>query len=136
MTSTLTIGQAAKTAETRPATIRYYEKIGLLPLPARSSGNYWGYGPDDVARLGFVRRTRELGFPLEQIRELMELAGRHDHDCCTVDDLTKLHVGSIEKKIQDLSALRNELVGLLDACRGGRVADCRIIEALAPHRDD
>ncbi|WP_447585762.1 MerR family transcriptional regulator [Pseudoxanthomonas mexicana] len=132
MSAPLTIGEAAKATDVRPETIRYYEKIGLLPAPPRSSGNYRGYWPDDITRLGFVRRARELGFSIEQIRELMGLAEQHDHDCCTVDELTREHVVAIERKMADLAKLRDELGSLLSACQGGRVAECRILEALAP----
>ncbi len=132
MNDLLTIGEAAKAADTRPETIRYYEKIGLLPQPARSSGNYRGYMNKDVARLGFVRRARELGFPIDQIRELLELADHDDHDCCTVDEMTRAHVCTIESKIVDLLALKRELNMMLESCRGGRVSDCRILEALTP----
>lgn len=69
MRDLMSIGEAAKATETRPETIRYYEKIGLLPIPPRSTGNYRGYAPGDVSRLGFVRRARELGFSIEQVRD-------------------------------------------------------------------
>ena len=132
MSDLLTIGEAAKATGTRPETIRYYEKVGLLPSAPRSAGNYRGYGAKDVARLGFVRRARELGFPIDHIRELMALAEQHDHDCCGVDDLTRQHMAEIERRIVDLTALRRELGSMLAACRGGRMAECRILEALAP----
>lgn len=132
MTALMTIGQAARAAETRPETIRYYERIGLLPAPPRSAANYRGYAPADVSRLAFVRRARELGFPLEQVRELVSLAGQDDSACCDVDALTRRHARSVERKIADLSALKRELDAMLGACGGGRVADCRILEALVP----
>lgn len=135
MRDMMSIGEAARVTGTRPETIRYYEKIGLLAIPARSAGNYRGYAPGDVSRLGFVRRARELGFSIEQIRELLELADHREQDCCSVDDLTRQHMTAIEKKIDDLQALHRELRSLLDSCQGGRVSECRILEALAPvHR--
>ncbi|WP_062351973.1 helix-turn-helix domain-containing protein [Pseudoxanthomonas mexicana] len=132
MKDLMTIGEAARVTDTRPETIRYYEKIGLLPAPPRSAGNYRGYSAREVSRLGFVRRARELGFSIEQIRELMQLSEQHDHDCCTVDDLTRGHIVAIEQKVADLHALKQELQSLLSACQGGRVAQCRILEALSP----
>ncbi|MCD7099739.1 helix-turn-helix domain-containing protein [Stenotrophomonas sp. MMGLT7] len=132
MQDLMTIGEAARATGTRAETIRYYEKIGLLPAPPRSAGNYRGYAPQDVARLGFVRRARELGFSIDHVRELLELADRREHDCCRVDELTRQHVAAIGQKIADLTALDRELNALLASCRGGRVAECRILEALAP----
>lgn len=132
MTGLVTIGEVARRAETKPETIRYYEKIGLLPAPSRSSGNYRGYSAADVTRLGFVRRARELGFPIEHIRELLALADQQDNDCCRVDDLTRRHVSTIERKIADLTTLKRELDAMLTSCQGGRVAECRILDALAP----
>ncbi|HJT96874.1 MAG TPA: helix-turn-helix domain-containing protein, partial [Rhodanobacteraceae bacterium] len=117
---------------TKAETIRYYEKIGLIGAARRSTGNYRAYGPADVVRLGFVRRARELGFPLGQVRELLGLAGEREHDCCRVDALTREHLDGIDRKIADLSALRRELAAMLDACEGGPVANCRILEALSP----
>ena len=128
----MNIGELARATGTKAETIRYYEKIGLLGAPARSSGNYRAYGPADRVRLGFVRRARELGFPTEQVRELLGIADRREHDCGRVDALTQEHLDTIDRKIADLTALRRELAGLLEACHGGIVADCRILEALAP----
>src|SRR3546814_15234616 len=72
----LTIGEAARATGTKAETIRYYERIGLLPRPGRTAGNYRSYGADDVARLSFVRRARGLGFSLDQVRELLDLSAR------------------------------------------------------------
>lgn len=132
MQTLMTIGEAARATKLPTETIRYYEKIGLVPLPPRSTGNYRGYATQDVARLGFVRRARELGFSIDHVRELLDLAGRREHDCCRVDDLTRQHVSAIEQKIADLTILNRELNTLLSSCRGGRVAECRILEALVP----
>jgi len=130
MSDPMTIGAAARAAHTRTETIRYYEKIGLLPRPARSFSNYRHYSQDDVARLGFVRRARELGFPIEQVRELLALADQRERDCTDVDELTRQHIATIERRIADLRALNRELGVLLDTCHGGTVAQCRIVEAL------
>lgn len=89
-------------------------------------------GPKTLPGWALYGRARELGFSIEQIRELMGLAEQHDHDCCTVDELTREHVVAIERKMADLAKLRDELGSLLSACQGGRVAECRILEALAP----
>jgi len=132
MSDPMTIGAAARATATRTETIRYYEKIGLLPRPSRSFNNYRHYTATDVARLGFVRRARELGFPLEQVRELLTLADQHERDCTDVNELTRQHISTIERRIADLRALNHELRALLDACQGGPVDECRILEALLP----
>jgi Cu(I)-responsive transcriptional regulator len=132
MTDLFTIGEAAAASGVRADTIRYYEKVGLLAQPARTAGNYRTYRPEEVRRLGFIRRGRELGFPVEHVRELLELADHRQHDCCRVDQLTHEHLAQIDRKIEDLTALRRELAALVASCHGGTVEDCRILEALAP----
>lgn len=128
----MNIGKLARSTGTKAETIRYYEKIGLLGAPTRSTGNYRSYGQADLVRLRFVRRSRELGFPIEHVRELLDLADQRERDCCKIDALTREHLDAVERKIADLSALRHELAAMLDACHGGIVADCRILEALSP----
>lgn len=136
MTRTMNIGELARATQTPTETIRYYEKIGLLSAPIRSSGNYRRYGAADLSRLSFVRRARELGFSIDQVRTLLDLADQRESDCCTVDALTQEHLAMIERKIADLTALKDQLTLLLTSCRGGKVADCRIIGALAPDKPD
>jgi Cu(I)-responsive transcriptional regulator len=128
----LTIGDLAKATATKVETVRYYERIGLLPAPARTAGNYRAYGPDHLGRLSFVRRARDLGFSIEQVRELLGLADDRDHSCEAVDAIAHEHLREVERKIADLTALRRELDGLIGRCRRGTVAECRIIEALSP----
>jgi Cu(I)-responsive transcriptional regulator len=131
--SDLTIGKLAKATDTNVETVRYYEKIGLLPAPARSAGNYRSYDESHLRRLSFVRRARDLGFSIDQVRELMELADRRDQSCMAVDVIANQHRNAITRKIADLTALAAELDALIDSCSRNTVADCRIIEALAPH---
>lgn len=133
--SGLRIGDLARQTGTSVETVRYYEKAGLLPSPPRTSGNYRSYGTDELARLSFIRRTRDLGFSLEQVRALLDMAGRNDSDCATVDGLANQHLIEIDRKIADLSALRRELAGVVSACSGGTVADCRILEAFSPAKN-
>lgn len=132
MSLTFTIGQLSETAQTPAATIRYYEKIGLLESPSRSVGNYRLYGSGDVARLTFVRRAREIGFTIDQVRSLLAFSDRSDGDCCAVTTLTERHLVEVEQKIRDLNLLKEHLARLLASCKGGRFADCRIIDALTP----
>lgn len=132
MTDTFTIGELGRATRTSAETIRYYEKIGLLGQPVRSAGNYRRYRAADLARLTFVRRARDIGFTVDQVRALLHLADEREHDCCDVDRLARAHLLTIERKIAGLSALKEQLTGLLASCQGGTVADCRIMEALTP----
>ena len=127
-----TIGELGKTTGTKVETVRYYERIGLLPKPTRTSGNYRSYGEKELARLSFIRRARDLGFPLDQVPALLALSDERNRDCATVDALARDHLAEVERKIADLEALHRELTVLLASCRGGTVAQCRIIEALGP----
>ena len=126
------IGELARITDTRVETIRYYERIGLLPRPARTAGNYRSYGADELARLSFIRRARALGFSIDQVRALLDLADRRDRPCDAVDALAAEHLETIEAKIADLTALRRELAALIGQCRRGTIAECRILDALAP----
>jgi Cu(I)-responsive transcriptional regulator len=128
-----TIGSLAKITGTNVETIRYYERIGILPVPSRTGGNYRSYGPQHVARLSFVRRSRNLGFSLETIRNLLRLADDRDRHCAAVDAIAQQHLAEVERKIADLTALGGELRALIGDCRHGTISECRIIEALSPH---
>jgi DNA-binding transcriptional MerR regulator len=129
---TLTIGQLGRATDTKIETIRYYEKIGLLPAPRRTAGNYRSYAAEHLQRLGFIRRTRELGFSIEEVRELLELAAQGERPCEEVDQLVARHLETTERKIEALRRLRRELRDTLASCKGGRVAECRVIQALSP----
>jgi DNA-binding transcriptional MerR regulator len=130
--NTLTIGQLGKAIGTKTETIRYYEKIGLLPAPGRTAGNYRSYAGEHLTRLGFIRRARELGFSIEDVRELLELAGHREQACASIDHIVARHLDTTERKIEALKRLRRELRDTLDSCKGGRVAECRVVQALLP----
>lgn len=132
MSATLTIGQLARQTGAKAETIRYYEKIGLLKAPLRSEGNYRCYDAQDQRRLAFVRRARELGFSIEQIRELIAFSEQREHECSSVDGVVKAHIADIARKVHDLQALQGELERMIGNCPGGRMADCRVLEALQP----
>jgi Cu(I)-responsive transcriptional regulator len=127
------IGELASATGTRAETVRYYEKIGLLAPPARTSGNYRSYGGEHLARLSFIRRARDLGFTIEAVRELLALSDDRTRSCEAVDCIARTHLAEVDRKIADLMALRGELGRVIDTCSRGTVADCKIIEALAPH---
>ena len=133
MSGLLSIGALAKATGTKVVTIRYYEQIGLLPAPPRREGsNYRAYGSEHLRQLGFIRRARELGFSLDQIRALISLSNDPGHDCADVDRLAREHLGEVHEKIADLTRLAAELERLSRECHGGTVADCRIMDALGP----
>ena len=126
------IGELGAATSTKVETVRYYEKIGLLPPPARTAANYRAYGSAHLARLSFIRRARDLGFTLEAVRELLALADDTGQSCEAVDAIASTHLTEIDRKITDLSALRAELGRVIDSCQHGTVANCKIIETLAP----
>jgi DNA-binding transcriptional MerR regulator len=128
----LTIGQLGRATDTKIETIRYYEKIGLLPTPRRTSGNYRSYAAEHLQRLSFIRRARELGFSIEDVRELLKLAAHGEKPCEEVDLLVARHLETTNRKIEALTRLRRELRDTLESCKGGRIAECRIIQALSP----
>ena len=128
------IGELAGATATTVETVRYYEKIGLLPPPARTSANYRAYGAEHLARLSFIRRARDLGFTLEAVRELLTLSDDKSQPCEAVDSIARVHLIEIDRKVSDLLALRSELDRVLGSCRQSTVADCLIIETLGPQK--
>lgn len=125
------IGELAKATATNVETVRYYEKIGILPKPARTSANYRSYGGDHLARLSFIRRARNLGFTLEALRELLTLSDDKEQSCKAIDAVARAHLAQVDLKISDLRALRSELSRIIVSCQQGTVADCKIIETLS-----
>jgi Cu(I)-responsive transcriptional regulator len=125
------IGELADQTGANAETIRYYERIGLLPRPPRTNGNYRDYGRSHLQRLAFIRHARGLGFDLDDIRALLDLADEPQRDCGDVDRITSSHLEAVDAKIAQLEKLRAELGRMLAKCRGGQVADCRIIETLS-----
>jgi Cu(I)-responsive transcriptional regulator len=131
-TEVWSIGDLAHATGTKVETIRFYEKSGLLPAPPRTAGNYRAYSAAHLGRLSFIRRARDLGFSMEQVATLLDLADRTDQSCDAVDVVARAHLAEIDRKLRDLRALRKELATMIASCDHGTIADCRIIEALAP----
>jgi len=127
------IGELARVTGANIETIRYYERIGLLPEPDRTAANYRSYGQTHRARLAFVRHSRELGFTIEEIRSLLDLSDHPERDCGEADRIATGHLSQVEAKIAQLEALRGELARIVGRCRGGLAGDCRVIEALGDH---
>ena len=112
-------------------TIRYYEKIGLIPVPPRTEGRQRVYDRTHLKRLTFIRRGRELGFSLDEIRALLGLVRGGDLSCAEVKALTEQHVADIRRKVKDLKKLERVLSELAARCLGNSVPDCPILEALS-----
>ena len=125
------IGDLAMRSGTKVETIRYYEKAGLMPPVARTSGNHRAYTQAHADRLGFIRHSRELGFSLDSIRTLLTLADDPDRPCVEVDAIARAHLQGVRERVARLQALEAELVRMVDECQCGRVAECRVIEVLA-----
>lgn len=130
--SNLGIGQLGRATGTKVTTIRFYEEQGLLREPRRSASGRRQYGDADIQRLAFIRRSRSLGFPIDAVRELLALSDDASKSCTAVDTIARAHLADIDQKIADLAAMRNELDRVIGSCQQGTVADCKIIETLAP----
>lgn len=133
MSELMAIGDLSRKTGVKVPTIRYYEGIGLLPAPPRSEGNRRLYGTKAVDRLRFIRHARELGFEVEAIRELLDLAEQPQRSCAEVDALAHEHLRTITSRIERLTALKAEVERMIKACAKGRIAQCRIIDALSHH---
>jgi len=131
----LTIGKLAKAAGVSTPTIRYYEEIGLLPEADRSDSGQRLYGSDDLDRLTFIRRCRDFGFGIEQVRLLAGLSISADKDCREVGDIARGHLGEVQVKLAELKALERSLqrfVAQCDSvCCGGPGRDCVVFKDLA-----
>ena len=126
----LTRGRLALRTGCNIETIRYYERVGLLPPPPRSAGGHRLYGEGLVRRLNFVRRSRDLGFSIEEIRELLRLVDGGTYTCREVEKLARDHVREIRRKIADLRKLERVFETMAAQCSGDAVPDCPIIDAL------
>jgi len=124
------IGRLARETGVKVATIRYYERVGLLLEAERSAGNQRLYDAAAVRRLAFIRHARELGFPLDAVRDLLRLADEPERSCDAVDAIARRHLVLIRRRIARLQALEGELVRMLAQCEGERIAECRVIEVL------
>jgi DNA-binding transcriptional MerR regulator len=129
------IGVAATRSGVKVPTIRYYEQIGLLPKPPRTKSNRRHYDAADLRRLVFIRHARELGFEIEAIRALLTLQDNPDQSCMAADAIARARLGEVERRLEILIRLKAELERMIAECSRGRVAECRVIEALANHSE-
>ena len=124
------IGELAKIAGCKVETVRYYEKIGLMAEPDRTEVGYRVYRRDHLKRLVFIRRCRELGFGIDEIRALLDLVGGGEYSCSDVNTLTMAHIKNIRLKISDLTKLEKTLMQMASQCSDEAVSECPIIDAL------
>ena len=125
------IGDLARRTGTKVETIRWYERDGIMPAPARTEGGRRLYTGEHADRLAFIRHARELGFSLDDVRALLGLADQPGHPCAEADAIARRHLDAVRTRIARLQALEAELARMLAACAHGTVGDCRVIEVLA-----
>ena len=126
----LPIGELSRRTGVNIETIRYYERIKILPTPARTEGGRRVYGPNELRTLAFIRRARELGFSLDDIRTLLNLGAPGQASCADVREIAAHHLDHIRAKISDLKKLERLLAKTIAQCSGNKVPDCPIVEIL------
>jgi MerR family mercuric resistance operon transcriptional regulator len=129
-TPTMTIGPLSEKTGCNIETIRYYERIGMMPKPPRTAGGHRVYREEHLKRLTFIRRSRELGFTLDQVRNLLLLVDGDDFTCDEVKTMTLEHADNVHRKINDLKKLERVLKDMVSQCDRGDVPDCPVIDAL------
>jgi MerR family transcriptional regulator, mercuric resistance operon regulatory protein len=131
-TSSYSVGEIAKQTNCKVETVHYYEKTGLMPEPPRSEGGHRIYALSHVKRLNFIRRSRELGFRIEQIKELLKFIDEPNHYCGEVKGMAMLQAREVQQKIDDLQRLKLALNQMVSQCKGGSysIEDCPIVDAL------
>lgn len=126
----LSIGALSKGSGVSIESIRFYERAGLWQKPPRSMGGHRIYGQEHLRRLSFVRRCRELGFSLDEVRGLLRLVDGGGYTCAEVKAITLDHLADIRRKIADLRRLERTFAVVAGKCKGGKVPDCPVIDAL------
>jgi MerR family mercuric resistance operon transcriptional regulator len=126
----IAIGALSKHTGTNIETVRYYERVGLLPAPARSSGGYRLYGTDHLKRLNFIRRARALGFSLAEVRKLLALADQRRRPCADVRVVAAAHLEEVKAKIADLRQMERVLKDTVARCETDTGSHCPMIDAL------
>lgn len=133
--SSISIGTVAKQTGCTAPTIRYYEEIGLLPPAARTEAGQRNYGEATLRRLTFIRRCRDFGFSIDQVRELVGLVDEPDRPCLEVREIAAVHLAAVRRKLEQLKELETSLDAFVcscdTACAGGAALDCTILEDLA-----
>ncbi len=127
----LTIGEVSALTDVNIETIRYYERIKLVPRQVRSSGGRRSYGPTDVRRFAFIRRARDIGFSINDIKSLLALGEPGHRSCASVRSIAEQHRAAIETRIADLSRLHSLLSETIGKCSGGKVPQCPVLDMLS-----
>jgi len=127
------IGQASNQTGIKVPTIRYYEEIELLHVKMRSPGNQRRYSSNDLKRLSFIKHTRELGFSIKSVRQLLELSDSDLESCEGIDQLASDQLIEVQEKISQLKKLEHELNRMLKGCNKGDLKQCHVIESLSNH---
>lgn len=126
------IGQVASASGVGVETVRYYERRGLIAEPPRRASGYRSYPPHAVERIRFIRRAKELGFSLREIRELLQLRVDPDCTCATIRGRAKAKIADVESRIRELEVMRRALVEITRQCDGdGPGSECPILDAIA-----
>lgn len=128
--SSMKIGEAASESGCHLETIRYYERVGLLPRPKRLANGYRQYTRAEVDRLRFIARARELGFSLDEVRNLIRLGERADLSCAEVDRVAREQLAKVEMRIREMKRIARELKKTIDSCKQQSCGDCAILGAL------
>lgn len=126
----ITIGKLSEKTGVNIETVRYYEKIGLIPKPSRSEGGNRLYNMEQAKRLAFIKRCRELGFPLDTIREFLKLVDEKHYTCAEIADISQRHLEDIRAKIRDLKKIESHIKDMLSQCNKNNTPDCAFIEIL------
>lgn len=127
------IGELSKRTGVKIATIRYYEKSGLISLPERSSGNQRRYSSRELGQLSFIKHGRELGMSIDAIRELLHLSAHPHMACAEAHQIAKVHLKQVAERIAQLKRLQKELQRISTLPDSGVIGDCQVIRALADH---
>lgn len=130
----VTIGQLAKAAGVNLETVRYYERIQLMPPPDRTEGGHRAYDSDHVRRLAFIRRARELGFGIESIRALLAAAEPGRSSCAEVMEIAGAHLAEVQTKLADLARLEKILADTIRKCTGDQTPACPVLDMLDAER--
>ena len=124
------IGEMSRLTRVNIETIRYYERIRIMPKPDRTEGGNRQYNHDQLKRLSFIKKCRDLGFSLDEIRALLEMVDRDDFTCGEVHGMTMSHLENIRQKLADLKRLEKTLKQMASACNKGDVPDCPVLDTL------
>ena len=131
------IGAISQETGVKIETIRYYERIGLLPEPRRTSGGDRQYRDEDASRISFIKRCRDLDFGLDEIRALLDIIDSGSYSCSDVHSIAMAHLEDLRERIGELQHMADTLASVTDVCKGDQNPDCPIVDMLpyVPHKD-